>query len=141
MDTPANPSPDRRAGRGLLWAGIALAVLAIGLLAVQWYGLGALFVPWYMPLVTAVGALLVLWSLARRFTIVRVVALLLLVALAGVEWYTLAVEARLPEYAGPAEEGKKLPPFQTTLADGSSFTQNDLEDGQRRVLTFFRGRW
>src|SRR5688500_5975728 len=131
----ASPPNDRRAGRGLLWAGIGLAVLAIGLVFVQ-YSAGGLFVPWYLPAITGVGALLVLWSLTRRFSSVRVIVLLLPVALAGLEWYTLAVEGRLPEYAGPAVAGKKLPPFQTTLADGTSFTQNDLEDGQRRVLTF-----
>lgn len=142
MATSPSPSPpnDRRAGRGLLWAGIGLAVIAIALVFVQ-YSAGGLFVPWYLPAITVVGALLVLWSLTRRFSIVRVIVLLLIVALAGLEWYSLAVAGRLPEYAGPAEEGKKLPPFQTTLADGTTFTQNDLEDGQRRVLTFFRGRW
>jgi hypothetical protein len=121
-------------------AGMGLAVLAIAMVVIQ-YSFQILVVPWYLPLVTAIGALLVLWSLTKRLTIVRMVVLVLLAALAGLEWASFAVGGKLPEYTGPAEAGKKLPAFQTTLADGRSFTQNDLEDGQRRVLTFFRGRW
>ena len=48
---------------------------------------------------------------------------------------------KLPDYAGPAQAGAKLPAFRTTLADGQAFTEQDLEDGTFRVLTFFRGRW
>jgi hypothetical protein len=137
---PIPPKTDRSAGRGLLWAGIGLAALAIALVAIQW-SLHILIVPWYVPIVTAMGALLVLWSLTRRVGIVRVLVLVLLAALAGFEWYALAEGGKLPEYTGPARAGEKLPPFETMLSDGRSFTQNDLEDGQHRVLTFFRGRW
>lgn len=141
MTTDASlPPKERSAGRGLLFAGIALAVLAIGLPFAQ-YRLQLLIVPWYVPILTAIGALLVLWSLTKRPGVVRIIVLVLLVALAGFEWFSIAVGGKLPEYTGPAQAGEKLPPFRTMLADGSPFTQNDLEDGQRRVLTFFRGRW
>ncbi|HZL88519.1 MAG TPA: hypothetical protein VFB96_09125 [Pirellulaceae bacterium] len=137
--TSSLPS-DRRAGRGFLLAGIGLAVVAVGLLALQW-SLKILIVPWYVPIGTAFGAMLVLWSLTRRVGVIRIIVLVLLIGVAGFTWFTLAVGGKLPQYTGPLQAGKKLPPFRTTLADGSSFTQSDLEDGQRRVLTFFRGRW
>jgi hypothetical protein len=122
-----------------LWAGIVLAAAAIGLVVLQ-YRLGILIVPWYVAVLTAGGAVLVTWSLTRRVGIVRIVVLVLLIALAGFESLAL-MSGKLPKYAGPAEAGKALPPFRTTLADGSTFSDADLRDGQGRVLTFFRGRW
>ena len=139
MDTTL-PTKDRRAGRGLLWAGMALAVAAVVVMLVQFFLLQLLIVPWYVPIVTAGGAVLVAWSLARRASVVRVVMLVLLVALAALEWVALA-GSKLPEYTGPAQAGRTLPPFQTTLAGGGSWTDEDLRDGQRRVIVFFRGRW
>lgn len=139
-DQTSSPPTHRSAGRGLLWAGIALSAAVIGLVALQW-SLKILIVPWYVPIGIALGALLVLWSLTRRVGVIRVIVLVLLVGLAGFTWFTLAVGGKLPQYTGPVQAGKRLPPFRTTLADGSSFTQGDLEDGRRRVLTFFRGRW
>ena len=130
----------RSAGRELLLAGIALTILAVGSLFVQWQ-LGFAFVPWQLPIVTGFGALLVLGSLIKRVTIVRGVVLVLLAALAGFLSFAIAVGGKLPEYTGPAQAGNRLPAFQTTLADGSSLTDADLQDGRRRVLTFFRGRW
>jgi hypothetical protein len=142
MDTPTTPWPpiDRRAGRGLLWIGIALAAAAIGLMFLQ-IRLKILIVPWYLPGLTTIGALLVIWSLTRRVGIVRIVVLVLLVALAGFEWFAIGVASRLPKYTGPAQAGKKLPSFYTTLADGSALTNSNLRDGKQRVMTFFRGRW
>ena len=140
-DTPASPpSVNRRAGRGLLLLGIVLAVLAVASVFGQW-GVGITLVPWQLPIVTAVGALLVLWSLLKRFTVVRSIAFVLLVALAGFEGFAIAVGGKLPQYTGPAQAGKPMPPFRTTLADGRSFTDADMQDGRRRVLTFYRGRW
>ena len=141
-NTPVSPPPAVKpsTGRGLLLAGIALAVLAVASVFIQWQ-FGYTLVPWQLPIVTAVAALLALWSLATRFTIVRVIVLVLLAVLTGLEGFAIAVGGKLPEYTGPAQAGKRLPTFQTTLADGSSFTDADLQDGRRRVLTFFRGRW
>jgi hypothetical protein len=34
-----------------------------------------------------------------------------------------------------------LDDFDTTLADGSKFTQDNLENGVPSVLVFIRGRW
>jgi hypothetical protein len=142
MAATSSPAPpiDRRAGRGLLWAGVLLAVAAIGLTIFQ-IRLQVLIVPWYLPGLTTVAVLFVLWSLTRRVGVVRIIVLVLLVALAGFEWFAIAVASKLPEYKGPAQAGKALPPFTTTLADGSTLSDADLQDGKRRVMTFFRGRW
>jgi hypothetical protein len=65
----------------------------------------------------------------------------LVTAFAGLQWYFLVSMMKLPEYNGPAQPGKRLPPFQAEFANGRSFTEADLADGSRRVMTFFRGRW
>jgi hypothetical protein len=105
------------------------------------YSLGHLIEPWYLPVLTTLGALLLLWSLARRVTVVRVAALGLLAALAAFQWLVLVSFSQLPPYEGPARQGEKLPAFHTTLADGRPFTDRDLQDGTNRVLVFNRGRW
>ena len=139
-DTTRLSPTNRSSGRGLLWAGIALAGAAIGLIFLQlWMRIAA--IPWYLPILTTIGVLLVLWSLSRRFGILRIVVLVLLVALAGFEWFSITIGGKLPGYTGSAQAGKTLPPFETTLADGSPLTDADLRDGKRRVMTFFRGRW
>jgi hypothetical protein len=127
-------------GRGLLWSGIGLAILAIVLGIIQ-YVLQILVVPWQVPIVTTLGALLLLVSVTRRFTLTRVIAVVLITALAGLEWVFMASLSKLPEYTGPVRAGLKIPAFQTALADGRPFTDQNLQDGTPSVLIFFRGRW
>ena len=128
-------------GRGYLLAGLTLAVLAIALFIGQFAVLKRTGVPWYLPALTTVGALLVVLALAQRRSVTRVLALLVVAALAGLEWFFLASLTRLPEYAGPAQTGQPMPAFQTALADGTSFGDADLRDGKATVMVFFRGRW
>jgi peroxiredoxin len=52
----------------------------------------------------------------------------------------LLVVFALPPYTGPVKAGQPFPEFATTLADGSSFTQNDLKGEQNTALFFFNGR-
>src|SRR5438270_828826 len=81
------------------------------------------------------------WSaLSRRRTVWRVLVLLLVTLLAAGEW-AFVLETRLPAYTGPVAEGRPFPAFKTARADGSPFTQEDLADGQKTVMVFFRGRW
>jgi cytochrome oxidase Cu insertion factor (SCO1/SenC/PrrC family) len=47
--------------------------------------------------------------------------------------------SKLPAYEGPARAGDKLPAFTTTRADGSPFTEKNLQSGQPSALVFFRG--
>ena len=51
------------------------------------------------------------------------------------------LELARPPYAGPAKMGEKLPAFTATLADGSPFTNSNLQEGKPTVLVFFRGHW
>ncbi len=137
----SQPTPDDPAvGQAYLWGGIALCLGALPLVFVQ-FALKALFVPWYSPVMATLGAGLILMSVARRPGIFRGVALVLIAAFAGLQWYFLGSMMKLPEYAGPARAGERLPAFAAVLADRSPFTEADLRDGSRRVMVFFRGRW
>jgi|SRR5579884_171034 len=135
-----SPSIDRSRGRVIFWAGIGACLLGLVLVVIQ-FGLKLVFVPWYSPILATVGAVFLLLSAASRRSVARVAALVLVTAFAGLQWYFLVFMMKLPEYNGPAQPGKRLPPFQAMFANGRSFTEADLADGSRRVMTFFRGRW
>ena len=100
-----------------------------------------IILPLSLPALATLGAFLLLVAVARRRSIPRLIALVLIAALAGFQWYFLVSLIKLPDYAGPAQPGKQLPSFSATFADGRPFTEADLRDGSRRVITFFRGRW
>ena len=142
MSTVAAVSPAKphAGGRMHLWGGIGLALLAIALCFAQ-YSVKSLIVPWYLPGLTTLGACLVVYSLLRRVSVVRVLALGLIGALAAFEWYFLMALTLLPGYDGPARAGQTIPAFQTTLADGRPFSDKDLRSGKPSVVLFFRGRW
>jgi hypothetical protein len=141
LEPPASSSAvPRSRGRAYLWAGLVACLLGIALAVVQ-LNLKILFTPWYTPILATVGVLLVLVSLMQRRSIPRVLTFLLVLALAGFEWFVLGLQVKLPAYEGPARAGARLPAFASTLADGSPFTDGDLRDGSRRALVFFRGRW
>jgi FtsH-binding integral membrane protein len=131
----------RQRGRTYLWAGIGLVLVSFALVVVQYSVLKRLVVPWYLPVLSTLGALLLVLSIAQRRSITRIVTLVLILALAGFEWYFLAWLSRLPAYQGPAQAGQEMPAFHTMLANGATFTDNDLRQGMPTVLTFFRGRW
>ena len=126
-------------GRLLLALGFVLALAGIGGYIVQ-VAMLRLTTPWYMPALTTLGALLLVVSLWQRRTFWRILGLVVLVLLAGAEWAILFM-AMLPKYEGPVTESKPFPKFATEKADGTSFTQSDLESGQNSLLVFFRGRW
>jgi cytochrome oxidase Cu insertion factor (SCO1/SenC/PrrC family) len=96
--------------------------------------------PWYLPIAAVLGVLLVLASLWQARSVWRVLALLLVVLIAGAEGSFLYA-MRLPRYEGPVAVGQPFPAFKTARADGSEFTQRDLEGDKHNVLVFFRGRW
>jgi len=138
--TTAPPGSSRSRGRAYFWAGLGACLLGLGLFVAQ-LNLKRLAVPWYSPALATVGVCLLLVAVARRRSIPRVVALVVVTALAGYQWYFLAVLMKLPDYEGPAQAGQQLPAFRSALADGRPFTEADLRDGSRRALVFFRGRW
>jgi hypothetical protein len=136
--TPSTVS--RASGRGYFWAGIIACLLGPAALFAQ-VKLQYLSVPWYSPILATLGAFLLLVAVFSRRSIPRLIALVLVAAFAGLQWYFLAVLMKLPEYTGPARKGEPIPAFHTTLADGRSFTEEDLRDGSRHAMVFFRGRW
>jgi hypothetical protein len=142
MDTLATVPAKRVCppARALFWGGIGLCLLGIALVVIQFTLLKYLFVPWYSPVLASLGAVLLLVAVVRRWSIARVVALVLIAALAGYQWYFLGWYLKLPAYDGPGA-GKQLPAFSAALADGSPLTDADLRDGSRRAMVFFRGRW
>jgi hypothetical protein len=99
-----------------------------------------LMLPWYMPAMALLGLALVAMSLWKRRTVSRMLALLVVVLLAGAELAFLNA-MRLPPYTGPIALGRPFPAFEARRADGTLFTQNDLAGDQHHVLVFFRGRW
>ena len=133
---------DRSRGRGYFWAGLGACLLGVALVLIQ-FRLAYLWTPWYSPALATVGALLLLASVARRLTVVRVLALLLVAGLAAYQWFVFGWATRLPAYEGPVHKGEPFPAFSSTRADddGSSFTDADLRDKSRHVMVFFRGRW
>jgi hypothetical protein len=125
--------------RRILLLGVALTLVGIAIYAIQ-IAARRLTMPWYLPTSATVGALLVAVSLWRARSVWRVALLLLLLLLAGAEWAFL-LATRLPPYTGPIAVGKPFPAFTTTRADGTPFTQRDLQGDTKNVLVFFRGRW
>ncbi len=138
MDTTTAAAP-RTGGRGMMWLGVAAALLGIAAYALQFYA-QRLFAPWYMPVLASVGVLMAALSLLRTRSVWRVLALVFVLLLAGAEW-ALLLGLRLPAYSGPVTVGKSMPAFKTMRADGTPFTQSDLPGAQNSVLVFFRGRW
>jgi hypothetical protein len=137
ISSPA--APRRFPGRLFLALGLALAILGVAGYAVQLSN-GRLTAPWYMPCLATLGVVLLAVSLWQARSVWRVLALLLVVLLASAGWaYLLAT--RLPAYTGPVAAGRPFPNFATMRADGTTFTQHDLEGDQNNVLVFFRGRW
>ena len=135
------PSVDQRSrGRAYFWAGIFVCLLGV-VVALAQFWLKHLAVPWYSPILATLGAFLLLVAASRRRSIPRVIALVLVAAFAGLQWYFLAVLMKLPDYEGPARAGQPFPVFHSTFADGRPFTEADLRDGSRHVLVVFRGRW
>jgi hypothetical protein len=139
VTTSSISAPHHFRGRLFLLLGLGLAALGVVACVVQ-IALGRLMVPWYMPALASLGVGLVIVSLAERRTIWRVLALTLVVLLAGAEWAILYA-MRLPPYTGPIAVGRPFPAFETTRADGTPFAQTNLAGDQKTVLIFFRGRW
>src|SRR5262245_38747538 len=110
MQTPtASPAP--RSGRGLMWLGLACGFLGPFLYAAQLYA-GRTDVPWYAPALATLGVLLAVVAIARRPTVWRGIALLLVAGLAGLQWWFLLSYTRLPPYTGPVAAGKEFPEFE-----------------------------
>ena len=148
MSTAAGVLAERRRGlartiatarREATLAGLGLGILGVAAYAVQ-LSLRRLMLPWYTPAAALLGVVLVAVSLGKRRSVWRVLALVVVVLLAGFEFMALNA-MRLPPYAGPIAVGRPLPAFEAKQADGTPFTHYDLSGDRHHVLVFFRGRW
>jgi hypothetical protein len=139
MTTSSTAVPRRFPGRLLVVAALALATLGVIGFVVQ-IAVHPVLAPWYLPISASVGVVLLVVSLIRKRTAFRVLALVMMVLLAGVEW-AMMWGTRLPAYTGPVARGNAFPEFSTKRPDGTAFTQHDLKGEQDNVLVFFRGRW
>jgi hypothetical protein len=134
----ADDAPPRR--WPLFLAGVLLFVLGPAIYFGQVY-YRQLVTPWYVPVLATVGLACMATSVGQRRGIGRTVGLVLFALVCGFEWMFLLAIAKTPVYAGPAQPGHKAPEFTAAHADGRPFTRQNLEDGQRSALVFFRGRW
>jgi hypothetical protein len=124
----------------LFVAGIALFVLGPVWFVAQ-YRFKNLGSVWYVPVLSSAGVLLLILSVRRRRSVVRMVFLILFAIVCGFEWFLFTVATRSPVYTGPAQPGRKVPQFTARLADGAPFMSSDLESGTSTVLVFYRGHW
>ncbi len=136
--SPVVPANHSR-GRILVITGLALAILGVVAFPVQLW-LQRLVLPWYMPTLAFLGAVLIGLSLWKRRTFWRMLALGTVVLLTCAEIAAFTA-TRLPPYTGPITVGRPFPAFESKRADGTLFTQHDLAGEQDSALVFFRGRW
>jgi hypothetical protein len=124
----------------LFLMGILLFLLGPAVYAVQ-IRLKYLGMPWYVLALATLGVLLMVVSVWQRRGVWRSVGVALFVLVCAFEWLMVLVGTGAPHYRGPAQPGRQVPVFATTLADGKAFTDTDLKNGSAAVLLFFRGRW
>jgi hypothetical protein len=102
---------------------------------------GRLTMPWYLPVMATLGLLFMARAVWLRPGVIGIIGLLLFAALCGLEWFGMLVLMNTPDYTGPAQVGKQVPTFVAALADGTTFSDKDLENGKSTILVFFRGHW
>jgi len=129
-----------RPGRLLAWLGFLLALTGPAIYTVQLVA-RRLTMPWYLPALGTLGLLLAIAAVVQRRGLWRILSLVLCLLLAAAEWVFLVFGSVLPNYTGPVAKGQPFPALQTTLSDGSKFSQDQLKGPQRTALVFFRGRW
>lgn len=140
MATTSTAEPRRYPGRLFIALGFVLTALGIAAYVVQ-IAAEHLKTPWYLPISGVLGAVCAAIALWQARSVWRVLALILLVLIAGFEG-TFLFATRLPPYTGTQlAAGKPFPAFVTSSSEGTSFTQSDLEGDQDTVMVFFRGRW
>jgi hypothetical protein len=83
MNDSMNVPSSRSGGRFLMLAGLVVPVLGVTAYAIQ-FSFQRLMLPWYMPAAALLGVALVVASLSRRPSLLRVLALVVVMFLAGV---------------------------------------------------------
>ncbi len=140
MTTSSTTVPRRYPGRLFVALGIGFAALGIAAYVVQIMA-DRLKTPWYLPFTGMLGVICVAMALGQARSVWRVLALVVLLVVAGAECAFL-LGTRLQAYTGTqVAAGKPFPAFVTAKADGTPFTQRDLDGDRDTVMVFFRGRW
>jgi hypothetical protein len=134
-----NETKPRRAPFFLI--GVVLFILGPAINVTQMMLLGQFPTPWYLPILSTVGVLLMLISTCQNRSILRGVFLVPFAALCVFEWLMLTHLTIAPAYTGPAQAGAKIPAFTASYADGTTFSDHDLAQSDLNILLFFRGRW
>jgi hypothetical protein len=127
-------------GRSLLLVGVLVALAGPALMILLMFAAKILVTPWYAPLLGTLGVALIVLALMRSRSIWRWTAVVIFTLLATFQWWAV-LAMRTPAYTGPVKAGQSFPAFATTLADGSAFTQADLQGDQHTLMVFFRGHW
>jgi hypothetical protein len=140
LDHTSEATLRRHPGRLWLLLGL-LAVVAGPVLYAFQLRAKVLTTPWYLPLLTTAGLALVLAAWVQRRSLWRWAAVGLCALLAAGEWAMILFLSVTPAYNGPVQAGQPFPEFATTLADGATFTQQNLKGDKNSVMVFFRGRW
>ncbi|HZV05074.1 MAG TPA: hypothetical protein VE999_08345 [Gemmataceae bacterium] len=135
-----NKTTSRHPGRSLLLLGVLLAVAGPVLMIMLMFAAKILVAPWYAPLLGTLGVALIILALLRSRSIWRWTAVVIFTLFVGFQWWAL-LAMRTPAYTGPVKDGQPFPAFATTLADGSTFTQDELKGDQNTVMVFYRGHW
>jgi hypothetical protein len=130
----------RHPGRLFLLLGMLLPFVGIAIYAFQVQA-KVLHTPLYIPILATAGLLLIILALVQSRSIVRWLAAVIFTAFAAMLWAVFGVLMNVPEYTGPVKPQQPFPNFSTTLADGSTFTQDNLKGSQNTIMVFFRGRW
>jgi hypothetical protein len=133
-------TPARNPARSLLLLGMFLAVAGYVLMMLLMFAAKILITPWYAPFLGTLGVSLIILAVMRSRSIWRWTALVFFTLFVAFQWYALFA-MRTPAYTGPLKVGQPFPAFATTMADGSAFTQADLQGDQNTVMVFFRGHW
>ena len=139
MNDPSKTTA-RHPGRSLLLLGAFLAIAGEVLYMLLTFAAKILITPWYAPLLGTFGVALIIVALMRSRSIWRWTAVVIFTLFVAFQWYVV-LAMRTPAYTGPVKDGEPFPAFATTLADGSAFTQVDLQGDQNTVMVFFRGHW
>jgi hypothetical protein len=130
----------RQPGRSLLLLGVLVAVAGPVLMFLLMFAAKILITPWYAPLLGTLGVALMILALMQSRSIWRWTAVVIFTLFVAFQWWALLAMCT-PAYTGPVKDGEPFPAFATTLADGSTFTQDDLKGDHSTVMVFFRGHW
>src|SRR5262245_39232084 len=121
MTTLPAAGPLKRPSRSFIAVGFAFAAVGIAAYVAQ-FSAGHLKAPWYLPASALLGVACVAVALWYSRSVWRVLALVLLLLVAGGE-LALLLGSRLPAYTGTqVAAGKPFPAFTTATADGTPFT-------------------